>query len=158
MNASLRCRVLFLGSLACCFAACAGALYAQSAGSGAPASKPITLVENVQPSFYIEPVVQRFEGRRGAVIPFEFLIASTGKEMDVAVRAVSLRQEESGIILHDPSRAPSDAMRFTTPAQFKLSPGESRPIRGQGSTSTRLRPSGRRRSISSSRRQPGTGC
>jgi len=100
---------------------------AESSGS---ASKTVALTQKVQPSFYIEPVVQRFEGRRGEVVPFEFLMASTGKQMDVVVQAVSLRQEETGIILHDPSRPPSGAVRFTTPTEFKLSPGESRLIRG----------------------------
>lgn len=131
MSTPPRCRDFLVWSLACCFAACAGVLHAQSTASGDAASKTVTLVQTVQPSFYIEPVVQRFEGRRGAVIPFEFLIASTGKQMDVVVRAVSLRQEESGIILHDPDRSPSDAIRFTTPTEFKLSRGESRPIRGE---------------------------
>lgn len=131
MNSPIGRRYASVLALAVCLITCPHTLHAQSSTANGSASKTVALTQKVQPSFYIEPVVQRFEGRRGEVIPFEFLIASTGKEMDVFVQAVSLRQEETGIILHDPSRPPPGAVRFATPTEFKLSPGEARQIRGE---------------------------
>ncbi len=91
---------------------------------------PATLVQTVEPSFRIEPIVHRFTGRRGEVIPFEFEIASLGKAMDLKISPVNLRQEESGVILHDQKSKPSDAVKLTSPDEFRLTPGESTKITG----------------------------
>ena len=105
------------------------------AGSPAPqtpsAGNRVTLTRSVQPSFHIEPIVHRFAARRGAVIPFEFLIRSTGKEMDVSVLPVKLRQEESGIILHDDESEPAEEIKFVSETSFHLSAGESFVIKGE---------------------------
>ncbi|MGB7324951.1 MAG: hypothetical protein WBD31_08760 [Rubripirellula sp.] len=87
--------------------------------------KRVTLSQSVEPSFHIEPIVHRFEARRGTTIPFRFEIKSTGKAMNVTVMPVSLRQEVTGIILHDEQGETPDAMKFLSPTEFKLEPGES---------------------------------
>ena len=126
----------FRFALAACAVSAAGhnsrAADAENTGpaSAAAGARRVTLTRTVEPSFHIEPIVHRFEARRGAVIPFQFLIKSTGKSMQVSVAAVSLRQEESGIIMHNTDGSPPDAVRFTSPIEFDLSPGESQLIEG----------------------------
>lgn len=90
-----------------------------------------SLVQTVQPSFRIEPIVHRFSGRRGEVIPFEFEIASLGKNMNLKVAPVNLRQEESGVILHDQVAKASDNVKLLTADEFTLGPGEAKTIRGE---------------------------
>lgn len=101
---------------------------AQDTGAG---PREVTLTQTVEPSFRIEPVVHRFNARRGEVIPFDFQIGSMGKEMEVTVTPVNLRQEETGIILHDAQGEPARALRLTTPRRFDLGPGRQTNIRGQ---------------------------
>ncbi|TWU60452.1 hypothetical protein Poly51_07280 [Rubripirellula tenax] len=91
----------------------------------------VTLTQSVEPSFHIEPIVHRFEARRGTTIPFRFEIKSTGKAMNVTVMPVQLRQEVTGIILHDDLAAAPDELRFTTPTEFELAPGESTYLEGE---------------------------
>ncbi len=110
--------------------------FAQSPGTkGGVASdskaQPITLTRSVEPSFHIEPIVHRFQGSRGTVIPFEFEIASLGKAMDVEVVPVDLRQEESGIVLHQEGHVTARELRILSAAEFQLAPGESQIIRGE---------------------------
>jgi hypothetical protein len=94
-------------------------------------SAPLSLTKTVQASFRIEPIVHRFAGRRGEVIPFAFEITSLGKEMDLKAIPVNLRQEESGVILHDPSGQPLGAVVLTSPEEFRIGPGESKQITGE---------------------------
>lgn len=96
---------------------------------GGPA--PVTLTQTVEPSFRIEPVVLRFSARRGEIIPFEFTISSLGKQMDVTVEPVNLRQEETGLILHDGASKPSTALKISTPARFALNAGDQQKIAGE---------------------------
>jgi hypothetical protein len=104
----------------------------QAAQSGAEESgKRVSLTRNVEPSFRAEPVVHRFQGRRGEVIPFKFELASTGKVMNVDVRPVNLRQEETGIILHDETSELNVGVEFDSPTQFQLRPGEKFSIEGK---------------------------
>lgn len=51
--------------------------------------------------------------------------------MNVSVKAVNLRQEESGNILHDNESEPGDVIRFTSPTEFQLESGSSRDISGE---------------------------
>ena len=88
------------------------------------------MIQTVEPSFRIDPIVHRFRGRRGEVLPFEFTITSLGKPMNLEVVPVNLRQEESGVILHDQETKPSSAVVLTTPAEFEIKAGESRKITG----------------------------
>lgn len=102
-----------------------------SAQRTATGRREVSLTQSVSPSFRIEPVVHRFTARRGEVIPFEFLIGSMGKEMNVTVTPVNLRQEETGIILHDGQSEPSRALRITSPRSFRLGGGQQTIIRGK---------------------------
>lgn len=96
----------------------------------APEGRRISLTRSVEPSFRVEPVVQRLKGRRGETIPFSFELASTGKVMNLDVRPVNLRQEESGIILHDDQSETAEGITFSSPTKFQLSPGENFRIEG----------------------------
>jgi hypothetical protein len=90
----------------------------------------VTLRQTVEPSFHIEPIVHRFEALRGAKIPFRFEIRSTGKAMNVTVMPVRLRQELTGIILHDLEGAAPEEIELSSQTEFKLAPGESQYIEG----------------------------
>lgn len=95
------------------------------------ATQPITFTNSVERSFNIEPVVQRFKGQRGEIIPFSFQINSTGKPLKLSVMAVSLRQEESGIIVHDVHSPPPQQLRITSETSFSLAPGQSHALTGE---------------------------
>jgi hypothetical protein len=112
------------GSLA--FAQAAGQV--EELGQG---QQRVTLTQTVEPSFHIEPIVHRFAARRGTTIPFRFEIRSTGKAMNVTVMPVKLRQEMSGIILHDVSGEAPDEISFKSPTEFQLAPGETTFIEGE---------------------------
>jgi hypothetical protein len=117
--------------------ACAliGLLLLTSVGSAqensAPRPSSNTVRRSVEPSFNIEPIIHRFKGRRGEVIPFSFTIGSLGKEMQVSITPVELRQEENGVILNGVFEAANPNIRLTSPAEFDLRPGESKEIQGQ---------------------------
>lgn len=91
----------------------------------------ISLTRSVEPSFRVEPVVQRLVGRRGETLPFSFELASTGKVMNLDIRPVNLRQEESGIILHDDQSETAKGIVFSSPTKFQLQPGEIFKIQGE---------------------------
>lgn len=93
--------------------------------------KRVTLTQSVEPSFHIEPIVHRFEARRGTTIPFQFEIKSTGKAMNVTVIPVKLRQEVTGIILHDENGVAPQELKFTSPTEFELAPGEATMLTGE---------------------------
>ena len=101
-----------------------------SGGGSAAPGRRVTLTRTVEPSFHIEPIVHRFEARRGAVIPFQFLIKSTGKSMEVTVSSVNLRQQETGLVMHDSENPAPDAVTFNSETEFSLAPGESHVIDG----------------------------
>ncbi|MEM9645668.1 MAG: hypothetical protein AAF989_11810, partial [Planctomycetota bacterium] len=102
----------------------------QASRATSDSAKRVTLSKKVEPSFHIEPIVHRFEARRGAVIPFTFEIASTGKDMNVDVLPVRLRQEESGVILHDLSSPSPDEVKIDSPGTFTLRAGDKHHIEG----------------------------
>lgn len=91
----------------------------------------VSIEQRVEQAFRIEPVVQRFKGRRGEVIPFSFTVTSTGKSMQIDVSPIQLRQEESGIILHDEHSPPMEGVKFTTPTRFTLNAGETVELKGK---------------------------
>lgn len=91
----------------------------------------VSIEQRVEQAFRIEPVVQRFKGRRGEVIPFSFTVTSTGKTMQIDVSPIQLRQEESGIILHDEHSPPMEGVKFTTPTRFTLNAGETVELKGK---------------------------
>lgn len=91
----------------------------------------VSIEQRVEQAFRIEPVVQRFKGRRGEVIPFSFTVTSTGKTMQIDVSPIQLRQEESGIILHDEHSPPMEGVKFSTPTRFTLNAGETVELKGK---------------------------
>lgn len=91
----------------------------------------VVLTKTVEPSFKIEPVVQRFSARRGEVIPFRFAVGSLGRPIDLSVRPVNLRQEESGIILHDQASETADALELLSPESLRVGTGEEGVIEGE---------------------------
>jgi hypothetical protein len=107
------------------------ALGQSDAANPADQTKTITLQQKVEPSFRIEPVVQRFKSTRGQVVPFEFLMTSTGREMEVELKVVELRQEENGTILHNEDVPPAAGVTFSSPQTFTLAAGEARKITGE---------------------------
>ncbi len=126
---SLRTRSLWLGLFAL-LSATPGLAQERPTARG-DGSEPVTLTQSVKPSFRIEPVVHRFTGRRGEVIPFEFELSSLGTEMEVSVTPVNLRQEETGVILHDEQGEPARALRLSTPRKFTIGPGRTSLIQGE---------------------------
>ncbi len=61
----------------------------------------VTVRESFEPTFHIEPLVQRLSGRRGSVLPFEFKVEATNRDTEVEVALVNLRQEITGQVVHD---------------------------------------------------------
>ncbi len=94
-------------------------------------NKTITLQQKVEPGFRIEPVVQRSKARRGDVVPFDFTVSSTGREVEVEVAVTTLRQEESGVISFEETSKADSTVKFSTPKTFTLAAGKSVPIRGE---------------------------
>ena len=97
----------------------------------APGGERIVLTQTVEPSFRIEPVVHRFSARRGEVLPFQFAIGSLGRDMEVTIQPVNLRQESSGIILHDQQSEPANALSLKSGNTMQIGPGEMKVIEGQ---------------------------
>ncbi len=132
MSAHRRASVLILSIGLLWFSASANAeSHSRVDPVGPDGERRVTLTQRVEPSFHIEPIVHRFEARRGAVIPFKFEIKSTGKAMNVTVLPVQLRQELTGIILHDLNGEAPTEMRFSSPTEFKLAEGETHYIQGE---------------------------
>ena len=100
-------------------------------GAASLDAQPVTLLQTVEPSFRVEPIVHRFKARRGEVIPFEFAVTSSGKAMDVEIRTVSLRQEESGLILHDADHEPEHVVKIHSERNFRINAGETRMLKGE---------------------------
>ncbi|MEM9366153.1 MAG: hypothetical protein AAGD07_09160 [Planctomycetota bacterium] len=128
-------RPLLLGVCLLAFpsASVAQSLQANSSSPTSHGAKPgrrVSLTRSVEPSFNVEPVVHRFRARRGEVIPFVFEITSTGKTMKLDVKPVNLRQEETGIILHDQHSEPMGGVTLTSPTQFELMAGQKFRIEG----------------------------
>lgn len=104
----------------------------------APASKArkpakpgeVTLDEQVRGAFRVEPVVHRFEGRKGQLIPFEFTITSQGEDTSVDIRPVALKQEETGVIMPDTDAVPPKSLTIEGPASILLKAEEPYVLKG----------------------------
>ncbi|PHQ36400.1 hypothetical protein CEE69_03090 [Rhodopirellula bahusiensis] len=123
-----------LGCMSCLLVS--GSVHAQQPGVQTAAvseqdGRRVSIERRVEQAFRIEPVVQRFRGRRGEVIPFSFQVTSTGKTMQIDVSPIQLRQEETGIILHDEHSPPMEGVKFTTPTRFTLNAGETVELKGK---------------------------
>ena len=91
----------------------------------------VTFQQQVEPSFRAEPIVHRFKARRGEVIPFEFVLESTGKPLTLEIKPVNLRQEESGVIMHDEATPAPTGLKLSTPGQLVVDAGAKAVIKGE---------------------------
>jgi hypothetical protein len=69
-------------------------------------------------------------GQSGAVTSFEFSLESANRETEIEVVPVGLRQEVSGLILHDPNAPQADLIRLSTPTRMMLSANTPAKIQG----------------------------
>jgi hypothetical protein len=108
--------------------------YGQSTSSTAKSTKrtgtrvanprEVTITETFEPSFSIEPLSHRIEGRSGDVIPFKFKLETSNRRANVEVTAIGLRQELSGQILHDEESANAATfVKLVSPTKMALEPG-----------------------------------
>ncbi len=82
--------------------------------------RSVTVRESFEPTFHIEPLVQRLSGRRGSVQPFEFNVEATNRDTEVDVALVTLRQEITGQVVHDEAKEQSGSIRLLNPGRTKL--------------------------------------
>ncbi len=90
----------------------------------------VTIEDQVRAAFKVEPVVHRFDGRKGQLIPFEFSITSQGEGTEVEIRPVALKQEENGVIMPDTDAPPPKALTFEGPASMSLKAEEPYVLKG----------------------------
>lgn len=107
----------------------------QSVRSQAVRSKPaagekLTVQETFDPTFRIEPLTQRINGRGGEVVAFRFMIESANQPAEIEVVPVGLRQDLSGLIVNDDSGEIGDLVRLVTPAKITLEPNKSSWVEG----------------------------
>jgi hypothetical protein len=108
--------------------------YGQSTSSSAKSTKrsgtrvanprEVTITETFEPSFSIEPLSHRIEGRSGDVVPFKFKLETSNRKANVEVSVIGLRQELSGQILHDEeSTNAATYVKLVSPTTMTLEPG-----------------------------------
>lgn len=95
-----------------------------------PNAGQITVKETFEPSFQIEPLSHKIEGRPSEVIPFKFTVTSANSPSEIEVSAIGLRQELSGMILHDPKSSQADLITLVTPSKMKLEPNKPYSVEG----------------------------
>lgn len=95
-----------------------------------PSQKTMSVTESFEPTFRIEPLSHHILGQAGTVTSFEFLLESANRETEIEVMPIGLRQEISGMILHDSSAPQADLIQLTSPSRMKLSANT--PARIQG--------------------------
>ncbi|MEQ1826325.1 MAG: hypothetical protein ABL921_10270 [Pirellula sp.] len=90
----------------------------------------ISVQESFEPTFRIEPLSHRINGRGGDIIPFKFAIESANRDTTIEVVPIGLKQELTGMILHDAGSPQADAIRLITPTKMNLSANKSSSIEG----------------------------
>ncbi len=95
-----------------------GSLIATSLHAQQP--KGFTIRETFEPTFHIEPLVQRVNGRRGDVLRFEFQVEATNKDTEVDVALVDLRQEITGQVVHEQATEINGNIQLLNPGRSKL--------------------------------------
>lgn len=111
----------------------ANVLTASAQQKDAPSKAPgkrVAVQETFDPTFRIEPLSHRITGRGGDVIPFKFSIESANRDTTIEVVPVGLRQELTGMILHDVESAQADSIRLITPSTMNLNANKSSSIEG----------------------------
>ncbi len=92
--------------------------------------KEVSVTESFEPTFRIEPLSQSYKGRNGAVTGFEFTLESTNRDAEIEVVPIGLRQEISGLILHDHLAPQADILKLTSPSKMKLTANTPAKIQG----------------------------
>jgi len=108
-------------------------VHGQSTTSGPKASnkgKEISVTESFEPTFRIEPLSHHLTAKNGAIVSFEFSVESANRDADIEVSPIGLRQEISGMILHDQVAPQADMIKLTSPSKVKLAPNT--PVKIQG--------------------------
>lgn len=90
----------------------------------------IVVRETFEPTFRIEPLVNRLSGRSNEEIPFKFTIDSANRETTVEVLPIGLRQDITGQVRHDKVITLSDSIRILTPQVMKLEANKTSTIEG----------------------------
>jgi len=90
----------------------------------------VTIEDQVRAAFRVEPVVHRFDARKGQVLPFEFTVTSQGGGADVEIRPVALKQEENGVIMPDTDSPAPKAITFDGPPTMSLKAEEPHLLKG----------------------------
>ncbi len=93
-------------------------------------TKRMTIQQIVEPAFKIEPIVQKVNGKRGEAIPFNFLMESNNRDATVEVMPVALRQEMTGMIVHDEQSKPDQQVELASPPNIELNKDQPRSIVG----------------------------
>jgi hypothetical protein len=93
-------------------------------------ARVMAVTESFEPAFRIEPLSHHLVGQSGAVTSFEFSLESANRETEIEVVPVGLRQEISGIILHDSNAPQADLVRLSTPTRMILSANTPAKIQG----------------------------
>ncbi len=92
--------------------------------------KEISVTESFAPTFSIEPLSHRIEGRSGEVIPFAFKLESNNRDAELEVTPIGLRQELNGQILFDEKATQADAINLLTPSKITLKQNIATSIQG----------------------------
>ncbi len=92
----------------------------QTNGQQAGSNIEVTIQETFKPSFRVEPLVQRFSGRRGEVIPFRFLVESTSRDADIEILPIALKQDIDGKVLHVEDAIDQSILQLTTTGRQRV--------------------------------------
>jgi hypothetical protein len=99
-------------------------------GKKSNSGKELSVTEAFEPTFRIEPLSHNLKGRNGAVVPFEFTLESTNRNAEIEVLPIGLRQEISGMILHDSQAPQAEILKLTSASQMTLT--SNTPVKIQG--------------------------
>ena len=99
-------------------------------GKKSNSGKELSVTEAFEPTFRIEPLSHNLKGRNGAVVPFEFTLESTNRNAEIEVLPIGLRQEISGMILHDSQAPQAEILKLTSAPQMTLT--SNTPVKIQG--------------------------
>jgi hypothetical protein len=92
--------------------------------------RKISVTQSFDPAFRIEPLSHQLVGRSGSVTNFEFTLESANREAEVEVMPIGLRQEISGMILHDVQAPLAEIVKLISPQRIKLEPNKPAKIEG----------------------------
>lgn len=92
-------------------------------GSSLFAQNRVTIDNTFEPSFTVEPLVQRIEGRQGDVLQFQFRVSTQKPTAKIEVSLVGLKQNISGQITHADGAYDSDSIQLINPGLHTIAKG-----------------------------------